>query len=235
MRSRGVWGGRSPHIERTPIRRWGGSEATRPRIDKKINQSDRVSGRGGLKLGLPSIIVKQVFFAGECLSSARRSHPAKQKAVAIPSVGLRVAQNAAGIDAGDGYGFFFRVRVDRDPKKNACGTRQPKKDDEGESPRPLSLARRAVGGRDRRERGTRGGAGAPRARSGGAGDPAATERETRDPEPKATRAARDGGEGLAAAKVINSTQQGNSHARRRAAQTRRATARGSKTPAVAPR
>lgn len=39
---------------------------------------------------------------------------------------------------------------------------------------------------------------------------------------------------LAAAKVIHSTQQGNSHARRWAAQTRRALARGRQQPAVAP-
>lgn len=39
---------------------------------------------------------------------------------------------------------------------------------------------------------------------------------------------------LAAAKVIFSTLQGNSHVRRRAAQTRRASARGRQPPAVAP-
>ena len=32
---RGGYGGAKPHIERTPSRRWGGSVATRPRIDKK--------------------------------------------------------------------------------------------------------------------------------------------------------------------------------------------------------
>ena len=32
---RGGYGGAKPHIERTPLRRWGGSVATRPRIDKK--------------------------------------------------------------------------------------------------------------------------------------------------------------------------------------------------------